>query len=74
MRTTVDLPDPVFKQLKAVAALRGTTLKQLLICAVERELRSAKRPNKTAKFPLVPSKEPGTLTLTNAEIDEILFS
>ena len=30
MRTTLDLPDDVFRQLKAEAALRGLKLKQLL--------------------------------------------
>jgi hypothetical protein len=73
MRTTVDLPDPVFKRLKAVAALRGTSLKEIILHAVERELQAERPEKRKAKFPLVKSKEPGTLSLTNADIDEILF-
>ena len=73
MRTTIDLPDPVFRRLKATAALRGASLKAVILDAVERELRRPARPGRKVTFPLVRSKEPGTLTLTNAEIDEILF-
>ena len=29
MRTTIDLPDPLFRELKAVAAKRGTSLKNV---------------------------------------------
>ncbi len=73
MRTTVDLPDPVFRRLKAAAALQSISLKEMILRALEKELRSA-RPNKgKARFPLIRSKQPGTLSLTNAEIDEILF-
>lgn len=30
MRTTLDLPDPLFRELKARAALRGISMKELL--------------------------------------------
>ena len=38
MRTTIDLPDPVFRRLKASAALEGLSLKELILRAVEKEL------------------------------------
>ncbi len=40
MRTTLDLPDPLLRQLKARAALDGTTLKALLRGMVEQGLRA----------------------------------
>ena len=40
MRTTLDIPDALFRQLKAKAALEGTTLKALLHNVVEQSLRS----------------------------------
>ena len=40
MRTTLDLPDQLLRQLKAQAALEGTTLKQLVLTLVERGLRA----------------------------------
>ena len=73
MRTTIDLPDPLFRELKAVAARRGTSLKNVIRTAVEAELRNAEaKPGRRVKFPLLDSKEPGTLNLTNAEIDDLL--
>jgi hypothetical protein len=44
MRTTVDLPDELFRQLKARAALLGTTVKELLASYVENGLRQSSRP------------------------------
>ncbi len=73
MRTTIDLPDTVFRRLKATAALRGASLKTVILDAVEKELRRPAPSRRKVRFPLVRSKEPGTLTLTNAEIDEILL-
>lgn len=40
MRTTIDLPDALLRQLKAKAALEGTTLKTLVLGLVERGLRA----------------------------------
>ena len=40
MRTTLDLPDTLLRQLKAKAALEGTTLKALMRVMVERGLRA----------------------------------
>jgi predicted DNA-binding ribbon-helix-helix protein len=72
MRTTIDLPDALFCELKAVAARRGTSLKDIVCKAVEEEIRSAERKSgRRVKFPLLGSKQPGTLHLTNAEIEDL---
>ena len=39
MRTTLDLPDELFRRVKATAAIKGTTLKELLMRYVENGLR-----------------------------------
>ena len=44
MRTTLDLPDELFRQLKARAALSGTTIKDLLARFVESGLRQVVPP------------------------------
>lgn len=49
MRTTLDLPDPLLRQLKSRAALEGTTLKQLVRETIERGLGAATAPPKTAR-------------------------
>lgn len=73
MRTTVDLPDPLFRELKAVAAQRGVSLKDVVRTAVEVEIRKTQsKAMRRMKFPLLPSSEPGTLHLTNADIEDLL--
>ncbi len=39
MKTTIEIPDPVFRQAKAAAAARGQSLKQFFTEAVEDRLR-----------------------------------
>lgn len=46
MRTTLDLPDPLLRQLKSRAALQGTTLKQLIREAIERGLSAPPAPER----------------------------
>ena len=73
MRTTVDLPDPLFRELKATAARRGTSLKNVIRAAVEQEIhRKDLRPARRLKFPLAPSREPGVLNPTNADVEAFL--
>jgi hypothetical protein len=38
MKTTVDLPDPLFRRAKATAAVQGISLKSLITQAVEDSL------------------------------------
>jgi len=70
----LDLPDATFRQLKALAAERGLPLKQVLRTAVERELVASRSPTRQrrVRVPILKSREPGTLNLTNAEIEDIL--
>jgi hypothetical protein len=54
MRTTLDLPDELFRQVKAKAALEGTKLKQLLTRYVENGLRQAAQPSRRrSKLPVI---------------------
>ena len=73
MRTTVDIPDPVFRKMKATAALRGVSLKEFLLSAVEHEMEKKQgKKEYRVKLPLIKSRHPGTLDLTNAEIEDLL--
>ena len=47
MRTTIDLPDPLFKKLKARAAMDGVKLREFVTRAVESALNST--PSATVK-------------------------
>ncbi len=73
MRTSIDLPDDLFHQLKILAASRRVTLKTLVQRAIENEVARGNRPpRRRLKFPLLDSKQPGRLNLSNAEIEDLL--
>lgn len=44
MRTTLDLPDPLFKEVKTRAVQQGVKLKQLLTTYIEAGLRASQTP------------------------------
>jgi hypothetical protein len=75
MRTTVDIPDPVYRRLKARAASQGCSVKELVLRGVKAELENSGklREKRRITLPLVDSKKPGRLELTNSQINEILF-
>ena len=73
MRTTVDIPDPLYRELKSKAALEGKSVKELILRGVEGELRRKKASTqRRITVPILPSKEPGTLDIDNERIFEII--
>jgi hypothetical protein len=73
MRTTIDIPDELLKDAKRRALEEDTTLRQLVIEGLK--LRScAPKSRQKIKFPIIRSKNPGTLDLTNEQIYDILDS
>jgi hypothetical protein len=76
MRTTVDIPDPIYRELKSQAALKGCSVKELILRGVRAELQNDNAAKKSlrVRLPLIKSKRTGSLQLSNAQVDEILFS
>jgi hypothetical protein len=72
VRTTVDIPDPLYRELKGKAANEGRSVKELILRGVEQELKSRSRKTGRVSLPIVPSKRPGSLDLDNAKIFEII--
>ena len=73
MRTTIDLPDTLFRKTKAVAALRGSSMKELIIRAVEREVSQPISPKPgRVKLPIIKSWKGPKLDLTDFDFDELL--
>ncbi len=73
MRTTVDIPDALYRELKSKAAGEKRSVKELILRGVEVELRPrSKKRTRRVSFPLVPSKKPGTLDIDNAKIFELI--
>jgi hypothetical protein len=73
MRTTIDIPDAVYRRLKARAASEGRSVKALLLSAAEQAL-AAKAPSSKRKIaiPVIASKRPGSLRLDNARIYDVI--
>ncbi|HMO45630.1 MAG TPA: hypothetical protein PKB14_06320 [Rubrivivax sp.] len=51
MRTTLDLPDDIVRRAKIEAVERGSTLRQLVIDALQREMAGTERPRKRLMRP-----------------------
>jgi len=74
MRTTVDIPDALYRQLKSKAGGEGRSVKALILRSVEAELRGKHRRRRSGyvSLPLIPSKNPGTVLLDNAKIFDLI--
>lgn len=78
MRTTLDLPDPLFRELKAEAALRGVKLKELVGELLQSGLarrQGDELPRPRSPLPVI-RRATGTdhPALSNREVEEILAS
>ena len=73
MRTTIDIPDSIYRELKAQAARQGRTVKEIILRGVEKEMQGAVSKKKRVRLPLIRGKETRKLNLTNAQIDDVLF-
>ncbi len=71
MRITVDIPEPTYRRIETLAAHQGCSIEELILRGVERVLEGPAGPQHKVKLPLVRSKRPGSLDLTNAQIYEI---
>jgi len=72
MRTTVEIPDPLYRELKAKAALEGVPVKDVIVRGVRRELDPGTA-RRRVRFPLIRGKEKRKLYLTREQVDEALF-
>ena len=77
MRTTIDMPDALYRKTKAVAALRGSSVKDLIVRARWsgwrcKEVTPAKSKRTTLALPLIKSWKGPKLDLTNFDFDDLL--
>ena len=77
MRTTIDLPDHLFRRTKALAAVRGSSMKELVVRAVEREVNvegsaAAGSPPRRVKLPLLHLRSGRKLDLSKFDFDDLL--
>ena len=79
MQTTVNLPDPLYHKTEALAASRGSTVEQFIVDAVEKEIQGDAGPvlsgaiaDREVALPVIRSKRPGTLDLSQFDFDDLL--
>jgi hypothetical protein len=79
MQTTVNLPDSLYQQSEALAACRGATVEQFIVEAVRKEIQgnlglevSGSPGDHEVELPVIRSKRPGTLDLSNFDFDDLL--
>ena len=74
MRTTVDIPDGLYRQLKSRAAREGSSTRALILKGVKEVLKVERREARAhVSLPIVRSKRPSTVTLDSAAIYDIAF-
>ena len=70
VRTTVDIPAPLYRKLKERAAARGRSVRELVLAGVRTVLVEGQRPHpRKVRFPLIVSKGP-KVNVTNKQIYE----
>jgi hypothetical protein len=70
VRTTVDIPAPLYRKLKEQAAAQGRSTRELILVGIRRTLVRGRRPRPTrVRFPLIVSQGP-KVHLTNEQIYE----
>ncbi len=79
MQTTVNLPDSLYQESEQLAALRGATVEQFIVEAVKKEVQgnlgsdtSGGYGDLELELPVIRSKRPGTLDLSNFDFDDLL--
>jgi hypothetical protein len=70
VRTTIDIPAPLYRKLKEQAAAKGSSVRELVLIGVKSVLLRGQRPRpRRVQFPLIMSKGP-KVNLTNEQIYE----
>ena len=70
IRTTVDIPAPLYRKLKERAAARGRSVRELVLAGIRSVLLEGERPRpKRVRFPLIVSKGP-KVDVTSEQIYE----
>lgn len=68
VRTTVDIPAPLYRKLRAQAAASGCSVRELVLTGIRRVLMQDQRPSaKRVQFPLIISDGP-KVNLTNEQM------
>ena len=72
IRTTIDIPAPIYRKLKEQAARQGCSVRDLVTRGIDQVLLKPRRPKSgRIVFPLIRSKGP-KVSLTNKQLYELI--
>ena len=73
MRTTVDIPDETYRDLKIKAAQEGTPVRQIVLRGIQRELEGTiEKPVRKLQLPLIRSTRKDKRVIDSEKIYEII--
>jgi hypothetical protein len=75
MRTTIDIPDSIYREMKVYSASEGTTIKRIVLEGIVGRLRSgagAVKQLDRPRFPVIRSRQPGSLKLGEEGVYEYI--
>ncbi len=75
MRTSLDIPDPIYREMRVRAANEGTTMREIILEGVAMRLRArdaAPKQDERPRFPVIRSKNPGSLKLGKEGVYEYI--
>lgn len=75
MRTSIEFPDAVYRQMKLRAASEGTTIREIVLEGVAIRLRYAEgepQRERGPRFPVIRSKNPGSFKLGEEGVYEYI--
>lgn len=72
VRTTIEIPDELFRRSKQAALARGVTLKELVTRALRKEVEEdlSVRPREL-EFPLIKTDRPGSIRVGKEDIEAL---
>jgi hypothetical protein len=73
MRTTIDIPDETYRELKIKAAREGKPVRQIVLRGIHRELdEPVDRPVRKLAEPILKSHAPGSIRIDNDRIYDLI--
>jgi hypothetical protein len=75
MRTTIDIPDEIYRAVRVRAASEGTTMREIVLDGVAMRLGmegAVRKQDGRPRFPVIRSKKPGSLKLGEEGVYEYI--
>ncbi|MCB1123461.1 MAG: hypothetical protein KJT03_18050 [Verrucomicrobiae bacterium] len=72
MRTSIDIPDDLFKKAKITAAQQGVSIKELVIRGLQKTLNEQSAKPDASRLPKLPAGKRKAYDLSNEQIQSLL--